>query len=320
MQEIRFLVDENALKILSGTEIKANFDETKEALKKLVSPYTGVVVDPSTLRESKNDIARIRKVRTSIDDYRKMVKRYALAPLVAFEDKCRELGDICTEAINAMDSQVKEIERKQKYEKIASLREFFANAEKRYPEYVSFEEVFSASWENKTYPLEQCKADIMEYLGAVERDIDIIKSLGSEDEPALLLRYQEHGDLRDVMDYNRSLMDAKAAAAKAGCETETINRSEKRAPIQAPDRDGITLEEAAETAEASVKAGVSLEAASRVLEDVADQMRAGTTPDSVIPTQTVEFSFRFTGTLAEIANEECFLISNGIKNYRMIYL
>ena len=159
MGEIRFAVDENALQVLSSTEIKANFEETKAQLEELVKPYKGVIVDPSNLRESKADIARIRKVEKSIDEYRKMVKKYVTVPLTAFEDKCKELKAVCTEAVTAMDEQVKAIEQKQKDEKIESLRLYFDAQDKKYPDYVSFDQVFDDSWENKTYSIEKCQQE-----------------------------------------------------------------------------------------------------------------------------------------------------------------
>lgn len=289
MGEIRFSVDENALQVLSSTEIQANFEETKAALEEMVKPYQGVIVDASNLRESKADIAKIRKVEKSIDDYRKMVKKYVTAPLTVFEDKCKELKAVCTEAVTAMDEQVKEIERKQKDEKIASMRLYFDAAEKKYPDYVSFETVFDPQWENKTYTVEQIQKDIMSYIGEVERDIDIIKSLNSEDEPALLIRYSENSDLGDVMAYNQTLIQKKEAASKAKLAEEEVARVEALKKAQPePDKTELPF-------------------------DMPEEQ-------PTIPTKTVQFTFRFMGTPSEIVHVENRLIEAGIRNYRMDYI
>lgn len=311
MGEIRFTVDETALQVLSSTEIKANFDETKAALEEMVRPYRGVIVDVSNVRETKADIARIRKIEKSIDEYRKMVKKYVLVPLTAFESKCKELSGVCTEAVTAMDSQVKEIERQQKEAKIESLREFFDKAEKKYPEYVSFDTVFDPTWENKTCPVEKCQNDILAYIGEVERDIDIIKSLNSEDEVALLLRYSEHGDLRDVMDYNQSLIRRKEQAEK-----ERIAEEQRRI---AEEQERIRLEEEAE------KARIEAAKMCSEAEEIPVQKEEMELPfgmpkeEKIIPSKTVNFSFTVTGTPAEIAHIEEILLLNGISNYRLIY-
>ena len=289
MAEIKFSVDENALQVLSSTEIKANFAETKKALEELVKPYTGVIVDASNLRESKTDIARIRKVEKSIDSYRLMVKRYASAPIAVFEEKCKELKAVCTEAVSAMDEQVKAIERKQKDEKIESLRQFFDRAEKRYPDYVSFDEIFDPAWENKTCPIEKIQNDILAYIGAVERDIDIIKSLNSENEAALLIRYSENAELGEVMAYDQLLKRKKEeAAAKARQAEEAIKKVEEEKKNQ-PEPDMAELP-------------------------------FGMPEEAVIPTKTVQFVFRFKGTPSEIVHVENRLIEAGIRTYRMDYI
>lgn len=289
MGEIRFTVDENALQVLSSTEIKANFKETKAALEEMVAPYKNVFVTSDTLRETKADIARIRKVEKSIDDYRKMVKKYVTVPLTVFEDKCKELKAVCTDAVAAMDDQVKEIERKQKDEKIASMRLYFDSAEKRYPDYVSFDTVFDPQWENKTYSVEQIQKDILSYIAQVERDIDIIKSLHSEDEAALLIRYSETSDLGDVMEYNQILIRKKEAASKAKLAEAEIAKAE------------------------AAKAAQPEPEITELPFDMPDE-------EPVIPTKTVQFKFIFKGTPSEIVHLESRLIEAGIRNYRMDYI
>ncbi len=280
MAEIRFSVDENALQVLSSTEIKANFDETKAQLEELVKPYKGVIVDPSNLRESKADIARIRKVEKSIDEYRKMVKKYVLVPVTAFEDKCKELKAVCTEAVTAMDEQVKAIEQKQKDEKIESLRLYFDAQEKRFPDYVSFEQVFDDSWENKTYPVEKAQEEIRAYIAEVEKDIDIIKSLQHDDEIALLIKYSECYDLREVMEY-KSIIDSRKKKAEAEERAKDSFGEELTLPFWMPQE--LPTEE-----------------------------------QYTIPTKTVQITFKFCGTPSEIARLEDNLIGIGISNYRMV--
>ncbi len=300
MAEIRFSVDENALQVLSSTEIKANFEETKAQLEELVKPYKGVIVDASNLRESKADIARIRKVEKSIDEYRKMVKKYVTVPLTAFEDKCKELKAVCTEAVTAMDEQVKAIEQKQKDEKIESLRLYFDAQEKKYPDYVSFDQVFDDSWENKTCSIEKCQQDILSYLAEVEKDIDIIKSLQSDDEVALLIKYSETYDLREVMEYN-SILEKRRKQA----EQERLIAEEKA-------REAAEREQAEAEARAKEAFGEELTLPFGMPEVLPKEQQ------NLIPTKTVQITFKFCGTPSEIARLEDRLIGIGISNYRMI--
>jgi len=300
MAEIRFQVDENALQVFGSTEIKANFAETKAALEEMIKPYKGIIVEASNLNESKADLARIRKVERSIDDYRKMVKKYAIAPVKAFEDKCNELKAICAEASSAMDEQVKAIERKQKDEKIDSLRLFFDAQEKKYPDYCSFEQVFDERWENKTYPAETAQNDILSYIAEIEKDIDIIKSLHSDDEVALLMRYSETSDLREVMEYNQILNERKKKA-----EQERLIAEERAR--EAAERERIEAEE-----QAKEQFGEALDLPFGMPEEKPKEEQF------TIPTKTVQITFKYCGTASEIARLEEKLIAIGIKNYRMI--
>lgn len=300
MGEIKFTVDENALQVLRDTEITANFTETKAALEELVKPYQGVIVDVSNLRETKADIARIRKVEKSIDDYRKLVKKYVTVPLTVFEDKCKELKAVCTDAVTAMDVQVKEIEQKQKDEKIDSLRLYFDSQEKKYPDFVSFEQVFDEAWENKTFPIEKAQEDIRAYIAEVEKDIDIIKSLQSDDEVALLIRYSENHDLRDAMEYNTLLNEQKK------------RREQER--LIAEERAGEAAEREQAEAERRAKEafGEELTLPFGMPEELPKEEQS-----VVIPTKTVRITFRYKGTPSEIARLEEKLMSIGIENYRM---
>ena len=300
MGEIKFTVDENALQVLSNTEITANFAETKAALEELVKPYTGLIVDASNLRETKADIAKIRKVEKSIDSYRLMVKRYASAPITAFEEKCKELKAVCTDAVTAMDVQVKEIERKQKDEKIDSLRLYFDAQEKKYPDFVSFEQVFDETWENKTFPVEKAQEDIRAYIGQVEKDIDIIKSLQSDDEVALLIRYRENHDLRDAMEYNTLLNEQKK------------RREQERLIAEERAREAAEREQAEAERRAKEAFGEELTLPFGMPEELPKEEQS-----VVIPTKTVRITFRFQGTPSEIARLEEKLMSIGISNYRM---
>ena len=55
--------------------IETNFSEIEKNLKKTLEGYKGIVVTEDTLKESKKDVAELRKLRASIDDEKKAIKR-----------------------------------------------------------------------------------------------------------------------------------------------------------------------------------------------------------------------------------------------------
>ena len=60
---------------INNWQIESNLKDVEVQLKEKLSVYKGVVVTEDTVTQSKKDVAEIRKIKTSIDDARKSVKK-----------------------------------------------------------------------------------------------------------------------------------------------------------------------------------------------------------------------------------------------------
>lgn len=207
MAEINFAVDNTALQAVSGLEIKANFEETKNALKEWMEPYESVIVTEDALPVAKKDRARIRKVHKHIDDYRKLVKQTYTQPLVRFEDKCKELTAICTKAADAIDVQIKEYEDRARQKKRERIREYFEQCDKQYPEYHEFERIYNPKWENSTYDMDSIMDEIDREIDKVDTGVKTIVSLKSPYQRSLLHDYKLSGDVLAILDKNQRLIE-----------------------------------------------------------------------------------------------------------------
>ena len=110
---------------IKQTVLTANFEEVEAQLRELMAPYEKLVLREEDVAEGKNLLARIRKVKTTIDDYRKSVKRDFTAPLTAFEEKCKALTAICTESETNLSEQISKFNEQRKAEKLSGLKAYF---------------------------------------------------------------------------------------------------------------------------------------------------------------------------------------------------
>ena len=71
--------------------ISTNLTEIEAALKEHLENYKGIVVTQDTIKESKKDLSELRKLKDSIEDARKKVKKEWMQPYTEFEGRCKEL-------------------------------------------------------------------------------------------------------------------------------------------------------------------------------------------------------------------------------------
>jgi hypothetical protein len=95
--------------------IKTNFEDVKASLQESIKKYEGIIVTEESLKDCKATQKDLSKVRRTIDDYRKTVKKEVLAPVTEFENQCKELEKLIAdvekpikEGINVFDNKVRE--------------------------------------------------------------------------------------------------------------------------------------------------------------------------------------------------------------------
>jgi len=231
LAEINFQIDSAALQTIQNTELKANFEETKEALAEIVYPYTKLIVSEDAISSAKSDRAKINRLKLNIDSYRKMVKAAYNEPYKRVEEKFKELTAICDTGINNIDGQVAEYEKKRKDEKLFLLKEYYKNAGKKNPEYCSFEFALHPKWDLKGTTLEQCKCYIDNAIQKVDSEVFAIKGMHSEWETAMLADYQRTHDMLSAMEvHERMTRVSQQESERRKKEQEAFDAK----PIQKP--------------------------------------------------------------------------------------
>lgn len=221
---------------VQNSVIDANFDELKLWLQNELAAYNTMVVTEDSVPEAKGYRANIRKIAARIDDQRKAVKTAYMAPLKAFEDKCRELTELCDQAVNALDSQVKSFENARRERREAELRQVFeAEAGDLTEEkMLSWEQTFSSSWTNASVSREKALGELREKIARVRQDIEAIRGMESPFETALLNHYGNTHDLADSLRLNATLTARKNAQDEAQRARERQKATDAEVNVSSP--------------------------------------------------------------------------------------
>ena len=204
--ELELLTD---LTPVTSMVISANFEEVEAQLRELMAPYEKLVLSEEDIPNGKNLLARIRKVKSTIDDYRKSVKRDFTAPLTAFEEKCKALTAVCYESETNLSDQINKFTEQRKAEKLAALRHYFDISVSEMADFLTYEQIENPKWGNVTFTVEAAQKEIEQAIDMCADGVSAIRGMSSEFEATLLERYSKTHDLAGVMKLNGELTEMK---------------------------------------------------------------------------------------------------------------
>lgn len=202
--------------------IESNLKDVEKQLNEKLAVYQGIIVTEDTITQSKKDVTEIRKIRASIDDARKDLKKEWMKPFEQFEAECKKLIELCDKPIDEINSQVKAFDEKRIAEKQAHLHELYEENIGDLKGFIPYEAVAKKQWSNATYKDSDILYDISEQKTKVKSAIDVIKSLGSEIEDELFTVYRNNdNDLAAAIKRNTDYLADKA-------RIEAASKEEKR--------------------------------------------------------------------------------------------
>ena len=204
--EFKLVTDLAPVKMMT---LEANFEEVEAQLRELMAPYEKLVISPDDIAEGKNLLARIRKMKNTIDEYRKSVKRDFTAPLNAFEEKCKALTAVCYESETNLSEQINRYAEQKKAEKLAALREYFDSSVGEMADFLTFAQVENPKWGNVTFTVENAQSETKQTIDMCRDGVDAIRSMRSEFESSLLDSYRKNHNLSDAMKLNGELTEMK---------------------------------------------------------------------------------------------------------------
>ena len=231
MEEIRVNVEQK-----NGV-IGFNFEEIKEKLNSELEIYKNMIFTEESKTEAKKTIASLRKLKKSVNDKKLEVKKSFMIPYTNFDAQVKELDNLIDEPINFINNQVEEFERKRVEEKKSLISEIYTEIMAEHVEasgYLPLQRIYDSKWENATTTKKAITEAIAERVDHVEKDLGIIRSMGSEFEDKGIEKYKATLELSDAIEVmnqyqkqKEEILRRQEEEAKRKAEEEARNESEK---------------------------------------------------------------------------------------------
>ena len=194
--------------------------------------------------EAKKTIASLRKLKKSVNDKKLEVKKSFMIPYTNFEAQVKELDHLIDEPINFINNQVEEFERKRVEEKKALISEIYAEIMAEHEEasgYLPLQRIYDSKWENATTTKKAITETITERVDHVEKDLGIIRSMGSEFEDKGIEKYKTTLELSDAIEVmnqyqkqKEEILRRQEEEAKRKAEEEARKASEVSSATDTP--------------------------------------------------------------------------------------
>lgn len=238
MEEIRVNVEQK-----NGV-IGFNFEEIKEKLNSELEIYKNMIFTEESKTEAKKTIASLRKLKKSVNDKKLEVKKSFMIPYTNFEAQVKELDNLIDEPINLINNQVEEFERRRVEEKKSLISEIYTEIMAEHGEasgYLPLQRIYDSKWENATTTKKAITESIAERVDHVEKDLGIIRSMGSEFEDKGIEKYKATLELSDAIEVmnqyqkqKEEILRRQEEEAKRKAEEEARKASEADSVIDTP--------------------------------------------------------------------------------------
>lgn len=169
--------------------IEFNFDELKTELTTRLEKYNNLTYTEDTVKDAKEDRAGLNKFKEAIENRRKEIKKLCLKPYEDFEKKVKELTGLIDQPIIAIDTQIKNFDNQRIEAKKIDIQDFYNSVVEDLAEILTLDKIFNQKWLNATYKMTNIEKEIIETIGKVKGNLNIIKDLKLD--PALELQVKD---------------------------------------------------------------------------------------------------------------------------------
>lgn len=125
MQELQVKVTQAQVEIIDREKFEQNINE-------VVTKYQNYTVTAGTIKEDKQVLADLRKLKKQISDERIKIKRELSQPADEFDDYIKTTGKPLDDTIDKLATDVKEVEKHQKAVRLDTVKSYLANKAAEY--------------------------------------------------------------------------------------------------------------------------------------------------------------------------------------------
>lgn len=206
----------------------ANFDDLERTLIIQMTAYDNLPVTAENVKERRDDVATLRKIRKAIEDKRKSAKNEYEKPLKEFEGNVKRLTAIIDKQIDTINKGITQVEEARKAEKQKTVMALYEREVGDLSPFLPYEWIKKDRWLNKTCTENEIIFDLQEMTSGVKGDLQAIRELGSDIEDKLIDTYRRNGNsLVHAMKRHNEYMQAKADAEKRLAEEQKAEEIRK---------------------------------------------------------------------------------------------
>lgn len=176
--------------------VKFNKEEIKAEISKRMQYYSNITVTEESMKDSKQDLAELRKFKDSFEIKRKELKKKFLKPYEDFEKEYKEIINLIDQPLNLISIQLEKLEVEQKQVKKDKIKRYYEKEAKEILELVTFEKIFKEKWLNKTASSKSICQEIATIIKNFHTGYDTIKNLNQKYEKQIIDKFIQTLDLQ----------------------------------------------------------------------------------------------------------------------------
>ena len=213
--------------------IEFNFDELKTELSTRLEKYNNLTYTEETVKNAKEDRAGLNKFKEAIETRRKEIKALCMKPYNDFEAKVKELTSLIDKPILAIDTQIKNFDNQRMEAKRVDITDFYNSAIGDLVEILPLDKIFNTKWLNSTYKMTNIEKEIVETIGKVKGNLNVIDDLKLDPDLALQVKdkYLTTLDFGLAMAEKTRLENLKTAINKRETIQDEQIRQEEVKPV-----------------------------------------------------------------------------------------
>lgn len=161
-------------------KIEWNYEELKTEVVAAADSYAVSVYTDDTIKQAKADRARLNKFVDALKGKRTEIRKKLLEPDEQFGKEVQEIIGIVQRALDNIDGQVKDYERRQREEKTAKVRDFYdSNIHEDIITYLPFERVMKPEYALASTTMKSIKEEILSLIQKVDEGLAILNEVDS---------------------------------------------------------------------------------------------------------------------------------------------